>query len=203
MPSEEKIEEVFFKYRFFLFFILIGIILVGLGLNYKQNNPTEEKLEVLSETVEMLVVEISGEVINPGVYRLPKDSRVEDLLVAGGGITADADRDYIDTNINRAAKLIDGQKYFVPPVGWQKENETANKTVGYQTISSDFGVQKEGVININTASLTELDALPGIGQKYGTSIIEHRPYSNAEELLSGGVIPKSTYDKIKTMIGCW
>jgi competence protein ComEA len=171
--------------------------------NYKQNNPTEEKLEVFSETVEMLVVEISGEVINPGVYRLPKDSRVEDLLVAGGGITADADRDYIDTNINRAAKLIDGQKYFVPPVGWQKGNETANKTVGYQTISSDFGVQKEGVININTASLTELDALPGIGQKYGTSIIEHRPYSNAEELLSGGVIPKSTYDKIKTMIGCW
>lgn len=200
MPSEETVEEFLYKYRFFLFFILIGIILIGLGFfNLRQKEQTE-KVEVLSATAKDIVVEISGEIIKPGVYKLPDDSRIDDLLIIGGGLTIDADRDYVEKNINRAEKLIDGKKYYIPAVGWQNDEEIAKKIAGYQTISSVSGTQNGGLIGINTASLTELDTLPGIGQKYGTSIIEHRPYSNTEELVSKGAIPKSVFEKIKNNI---
>ena len=202
MPSEEKIEEFFFKYRYFLFFILIGIIVVGIGVKNINKGSTIKGKDVLSVTTKDLVVEISGEVINPGVYTLSDGSRIEDLIIKSGGVTVNADRDFIDKYVNRAERLIDGKKYYLPPIGWQNDEMIAKKIEGYQNISSDFGATKEGLIDINSASLGQLDGLPGIGQKYGTYIIEHRPYSNIEELVSKGAIPTSVYEKIKSLITC-
>ncbi|MFA6282333.1 MAG: SLBB domain-containing protein, partial [Candidatus Omnitrophota bacterium] len=73
------------------------------------------KVEVLSESDEIdnsknITVEIAGEVIKPGVYKLSDGSRVDDLLVLAGGLTADADRSWTDKYLNRAAKVTDGQK---------------------------------------------------------------------------------------------
>lgn len=200
MPSEETVEEFLFKYRFFLFFILIGIILIGLGISNLRQNEHTEKIEVLSVATKEIVVEISGEIINPGVYKLSEGSRIDDLLIVSGGLTLNADREYVEKNINRAEKLIDGKKYYFPTIGWQNDEEIAKKIAGYQTISSISGNKNGGLIGINSASLTELDTLPGIGQKYGISIIEHRPYSNTEELVSKGAIPKSVFEKIKNQI---
>lgn len=200
MPSEETVEEFLFKYRFFLFFILIGIILIGLGISNLRQNEHTEKVEVLSVATKEIVVEISGEIINPGVYKLSEGSRIDDLLIVSGGLTLNADREYVEKNINRAEKLIDGKKYYFPTIGWQNDEEIAKKIAGYQTISSISGNKNGGLIGINSASLTELDTLPGIGQKYGISIIEHRPYSNTEELVSKGAIPKSVFEKIKNQI---
>ena len=56
------------------------------------------------------------------------------------------------------------------------------------------------LININTASLQELDTLPGIGPVYGQSIVEHRPYSNIEELMSKGALKKNVYEKVKDLV---
>ncbi|MHA2055880.1 MAG: ComEA family DNA-binding protein [Candidatus Hodarchaeales archaeon] len=53
---------------------------------------------------------------------------------------------------------------------------------------------------MNTATLKELDSLPGIGPVYGQSIIEHRPYSTVEELLSKDALKKSTYEKVKDLV---
>ncbi len=200
MPSEETVEEFLFKYRFFLFFILIGIILIGLGISNLRQNEHTEKVEVLSVATKEIAVEISGEIINPGVYKLSEGSRIDDLLIVSGGLTLNADREYVEKNINRAEKLIDGKKYYFPTIGWQNDEEIAKKIAGYQTVSSISGNKNGGLIGINSASLTELDTLPGIGQKYGTSIIEHRPYSNTEELVSKGAIPKSVFEKIKNQI---
>lgn len=202
MPSEEKIEEFFFKYRYFLFFILVGIIVVGIGVNNINKDNSKKDAEVLSVTTKDLVVEISGEVINPGVYAISDGSRIEDLIIKSGGVTVNADRDFIDKYVNRAEKLIDGKKYYLPPVGWQSDETIAKKIEGYQNISSNIGTQLDGLLDINSASLGELDGLPGIGQKYGTYIIEHRPYSNTDELVSKGAIPSSVYEKIKTLITC-
>ncbi|OGM37953.1 hypothetical protein A3F01_03035 [Candidatus Woesebacteria bacterium RIFCSPHIGHO2_12_FULL_38_11] len=105
--------------------------------------------------------------------------------------------------VNRAAKLIDGQKIFIPKIG-----ESSQQTLGstakndgdskvYQGSPPDGGAE---LVNINTASLNELDELPGIGPVYGQSIIDHRPYSDIRELLSKGALKDNVYEKIKDLV---
>lgn len=145
-------------------------------------------------------MEIAGEVLTPGVYKLQAGSWVEDLLIISGGFTVDADRSWTDKYLNRAAKLTDGQKVFIPNINEHSDILSAKKSGGDQTISSTFSSDSNTLININTASLGELDSLPGIGPVYGQSIIEHRPYSTLDELVSSGAIKQSLYDKIKDKI---
>lgn len=198
-------DDFFFKYRYPLLIVLFGLTLIGLGVLFSRGagNLSETKIEVLDSTTEAqnplsdLVVEISGQVEKPGVYRLPFGSRVEDLLIAAGGLAAGADRNWVERNLNRAAKLSDGQKIYLPK---QSESMSAKNERGIKMYQGNLEVTGEGLVNINTASLSQLDKLPGIGPVYGQNIIEHRPYSTIEELLSKGVLKKSVYEKIKDKI---
>jgi competence protein ComEA len=187
-----------------IIYFLLGIILVGLGvLAQKTKGFTgSNKVEVLDNTTvnqnttSEIVVEISGAVEKPGVYKLFPNARIDDLLIAAGGISADADRDWISKNVNRAAKLTDGQKLYIYHL-----DDTAAKSDSYiKQNQVVLGQSVGGLVNINSASLTELDKLPGIGQVYGQNIIEHRPYSNIEELVSKGVLKQSVFEKIKNQI---
>jgi len=195
-------EEFFFKNRLLLLVILIGLILVGVGVLFSRagSNLSGTKVEVLNSTTESqnasleIVAEIAGQIENPGVYKLAAASRVEDLIVIAGGFSAGADRDWIAKNLNRAARLSDGQKVYIPRV---EENKG-----GLARRSSDEGggVVQGSLININTADLKTLDTLPGIGPVYGQNIIEHRPYSNVDDLITKGVLKQSVYEKIKDKI---
>jgi len=180
--------------------LLAGLFLAGLGIFYFKNSGVgSDKVEILGTVAEgqnsgqEIIVEISGAVENPGVYKLPTDSRIEDLLIAGGGLSADADRDWVQRNINRAAKLTDGQKVFVPAT----VNGTAPLRQGFE---GQGEVVNTSLININTADLKTLDLLPGIGPVYAQNIVEHRPYSTVQELVSRGAIPQNVYEKIKEKI---
>ena len=148
-------------------------------------------------------MEIAGAVERPGVYRLSQNSRIDDLLIISGGISVSADRNWMEKYINRAAKLIDGQKVFIPSINEQSNALSANSGVGIKVDQDTFGSQTEGLTNINTSTLSDLDKLPGIGPVYGQSIIEHRPYSTLEELVSKGAISKSVYEKIKNLISVY
>jgi competence protein ComEA len=185
----------------------IGLILTVGGVFFFKSglNSTGTKVEILGTnagpgTGQDITAEISGEVVKPGVYKLPDGSRIDDLLVAAGGFSGDADRVWADKYLNRAAKIIDGQKVFIPKVGQQTSSSTAKTSGGGQSVSPSFSSDSNGQININTASLSQLDSLPGIGQVYGQSIIEHRPYSTTEELVSKGAIKQSLFNKIKDLI---
>jgi len=163
------------------------------------------KVEVLNSTTSGqisggLTVEVAGQVITPGVYKLASGSRVEDLLIISGGLTSLADRIWTEKYLNRAAKLTDGQKVYIPSVNEQSGIVSAKNGGGNQTISPNFSSDSNALININTASLSQLDSLPGIGQVYGQSIIEHRPYSTLDELVSNGAIKQSLFDKIKNLV---
>lgn len=199
---------------------LVGLILVGFGLfMYKQGLlGSTEKIEILDSKEEAInsiaskeiVVEITGAVENPGIYKLKEGDRVEDLLIATGGISADADRTWVEKYINRAAKLVDGQKIYIvkigelnPSVGNQSSGESANNSSVIKLDQGVLGVNMSGKVNINTASLSELDTLPGIGQVYGQNIIDHRPYSSVEDLLSNGVLKKSVYEKVKDKVSVY
>lgn len=200
-------EEFLFRYRFYFLIIFLGLILVGVGvfITKREGIVSGTKIEVLEDSTggekgkENLVVDISGEVEKPGVYKLPLGSRVDDILIASGGISKDADRVWIERNLNRASKLSDGQKIYIP----HSEVLSANNSGGYQNTSSQNYIRGSGLININDASQKELEELPDIGPTRAQNIIEHRPYSTVEELLSRGALTKSVYEKVKEKVSTY
>jgi competence protein ComEA len=191
-------------------FILGGIILIFLGLTFGNKlNFSSTKVEVLQTpdpgisviaktSKNLIVVDVSGEVQNPGVYHLDEGSRIEDALVASGGLSINADRNWVDKNINKAAKLVDGQKIYIP--NEQSSVLSATVSTTKTNVAQSESVANEGLININTASLKDLDGLPGIGQVYGQKIIDQRPYSDVNELVSKNVLKESVFNKIKDKI---
>lgn len=206
-------KEVFDRYRYPILILLSGLILLAIGIIFWKNGSlgSSTKVEVLSgattspDTLE-LTVEIAGQVLKPGVYKMDSDSRVNDLLVTSGGLTADADRVWVDKYLNKASKLTDGQKLYIPALpanGSQSGESSANKDSIYQTGSSLNSVTGRELVNINMASAKELDSLPGIGPTYAQNIIDHRPYSNLEELVSKGAIKQSLLNKIKERVSIY
>jgi competence protein ComEA len=201
MPKGFQLDEFLFKNKYLILVVLSGLILMTLGYIFFRNIelPSTSKIEVLNasgdikDSVSELVVEISGEVINPGVYKLPAGSRIDDLLIASGGLSGNADRDLVAKNINRAAKLLDGQKIYIPKL---------NETLGTSTTETGGGGET-GLININSADAKTLDTLAGIGPVYAQNIIEHRPYSEVSQLVSKGAVPSNVFEKIKDKISCY
>jgi len=86
-----------------------------------------------------------------GVYKLKNGSRIEDVLIMAGGLAIQADRDWVDKNLNRAEKVYDGQKIYIPKVG---ENVI---------VSSTPLVRGATVVRLNSASVEELYKLDGVG----------------------------------------
>ena len=199
-------EEFFFKNRIPLGLLTVGILVVSVGVfALKGNLVSEDKVEVLEGATEaqvndFVVVEIAGSVTSPGVYKMPKESRIEDVLVAAGGLTVNANRVWVEKTLNRAARLTDGQKIYIPSIDDHSSVSSASNYGVYQTDTVDQG---SGLININTASASELESLNGIGPVYAQKIIEQRPYSNIGELTSKKVIPQSTYEKINNEISVY
>ena len=197
--------------KFPVILFLIGLIVAGFGVLLYKNDyfAKDDEVQVLNASAEgqginsKIMVEVSGAVEKPGVYEFDSSARVNDALVAAGGLSGGADREWVDRIINKAAKLTDGQKVYIPTLNEQTATSTANNTGGDQTISSTNAVNVQGLININTASSGELESLNGIGPVYAKKIVEYRPYSSVEELLSKKVIPNATYDKIKDAISIY
>lgn len=211
LPQGSKFDEFLHKYRHQLLIVLLGLIFIGGGILFYKNdlNFSGTKVEVLEggskepSTDQKLTVEISGAVIVSGVYQLDNGSRINDLLIAGGGFSADADRVWTDKYLNRAAKLTDGQKVYIPVANNQSDDKSANFGTVYQNGSSTNVSDSSNLVNINTASLSQLDTLPGIGPVYGQKIIDHRPYSKTEELVTSGVITQTIYEKIKNSVSVY
>lgn len=190
-----------------LLYSLLGLILVGFGvLAYKIDILfTGDKVEVLNstnagpESPQEIIVEIVGAVEKAGVYKMKTGDRIDDLLITAGGISATADRIWVDKYINRAAKLTDGQKIYIYHLGELSAKESSGIKLD-QAVLGVAGSDPASFININTSSQSELEKLKGIGPVYAQNIIEQRPYSNIQELVSKGVISQKILDKIKNEI---
>ena len=197
MSEQDKEKELMdiFKENW-LSFVLAGaglvLVLIGAVVMIKEGRtPADQEIVIEEESVEegQIKVDIQGAVLNPGVYDLAFSSRVKDLLTVAGGLSEEADQDWVAQNLNQASKLKDGEKFYIP-----KKGETQIKGSQSSVV---------GKININKASAVELKSLSGIGDAYSQRIVDNRPYANIEELKERKVIPASTFEKIKDKISVY
>src|SRR5206468_190887 len=107
---------------------------------------------------------------------LSAQSRVQDAVRAASGFATDADQQKVSQTLNLAAKLSDTMKIYIPRIG---DTQTSS-VLDASTLSDQNG--NSAVVNINTASASDLDALPGIGQVTAQKIIDNRPYTSVDDL---------------------
>ena len=168
--------------------IVLGLYLVGIVVfRSLRKTPSVEYLtkteDIGSNANRDIWVDVSGAVVAPGVYKLAEGARVKDALVAAGGVSSVADRTILAKEVNLAAIVTDGQKIYI--------REKSNGQAGAMTADK---------INLNSASLSELDSLWGVGEIRAGEIVKNRPYAKVEELLTKKIVTKSVFEKIKDQI---
>ena len=146
----------------------------------------------------LITVDVAGAVQKPGVYKLPNGSRIGDALVMAGGLGEKADREWVSKTINLAEVVKDGGKIYLP-VYKETPSQIESKGVSLGGQGVTLGITSKK-ININTASLSELDSLVGIGEVRARTIMDNRPYSDTNDLVTKAKIPQSVYEKIKDLV---
>jgi len=153
------------------------------------STPLSTDIPSLPSTV---IVYISGAVSAPDVYELPIDARIKDLVLAAGGLTADADPE----RINLAERLKDSEHIHVPRQG-ESPGDGA-------VVADTTSVAQGGSLDLNTASASDLDSLPGIGQSFADRIIEYRttngPFTSVEDLQKVKGIGAALFAKIAPLV---
>lgn len=184
-------------------YILIGIAILCAGLVYiwipdsksdavtanqavtKEEKPKKEETKLSNE----VYIDIKGAVRTPGVYKLPMDARVQDVVKIAGGLTAEADC----SKLNLAEKLKDEMSIYV-----YKKGEEGPATQGANTEEASTGSAK---INLNSATKDNLQQVPGIGESKATAIIEYREkeglFQTIEDLKNVSGIGEKTVEKLK------
>ena len=149
-----------------------------------------------------IVVHVAGEVNKPGVYTLPNSARMIDAVTAAGGATARADLEVI----NLATPLTDSSQIYVPAKGAAARPTFARPQPGVNGIASTPDTPSaSGIVNINRASVTELDALPGVGPSTAQAIVDYRsangPFGSPEDLLNVKGIGPAKFEVMRKLVG--
>ena len=146
--------------------------------------------------VREVVVHVAGAVNTPGVYRLKPTARVIDAVNAAGGVTASADT----AAVNLALPLLDAEQVYIPTRSSKKPHTTVavqrklpatpsspSSTVAAAIVGATESSVKSALVNINTATALELEALPSVGPSTAKAIVSFRtkngPFGKAEDLL--------------------
>jgi len=177
-----------------LFIGIATLVLAGAGLVIaRAHADAPQQVTIVEETPAPvrtpephLVVDVSGAVAHPGVYRLPGGSRVVDALLAAGGMTGEADL----AALNKAAPIRDGQRIYVPRPG---------ELVPPGSATSEAQLK----LDLNRATAGELESLPGIGPATAARIVRSRnarPFAKVEELQTRGLVPARVFADIRDLI---
>ena len=142
----------------------------------------------------MIVVQVAGAVVRPGVYTLTPGSRVGDAIQAAGGYSADVDPRAAEAKLNLAAKMQDGQLIAVP----RKGDSAAASGAAVAGVSA-----APGPVNLNTATSNQLDTLPGIGPATAAKIIASReqlPFTAVDDLVTRKLVTAATLAKFRAQV---
>lgn len=165
-----------------------------------EDSYSEPKVE--NKELELWVVYVTGAVRYPGVYKIHQKARVYELVEKAGGLTEEADSEAF----NMAAPLFDGAHLHVPRKGDKAISEGQTISGGYDSgtfieLNNQVVGHTEGKIDINKATLQELESLPGVGPKTAEAIVRYRssngPFKCVEDLLSVKGIGPKKLERIK------
>lgn len=141
-----------------------------------------------------ITVHVVGAVADPGVYTLPEGARANDAVASAGGLAEDADA----ASCNLARTVSDGEQIVIARVGEQPTAQSAAST------SSSASTASSGLVNINTATATELETLSGIGPSTAQKIIDDRtqngPFTSKEDLKRVSGIGDKKYASLEPYI---
>ncbi len=223
-----------FKYRYrkqITIGVSIAILMISITAiilyNYPKNTLAKEKKEKIitkkqvkesKGTKEEILyqVDIKGQVQNPGIYKLKKDSRVYEVIEQAGGLTNDANTTVINLSkkisdemviiiySNEEVKNFENTKKLEEQVINQCQQKDENALKNDACITQEQPTSIQTKISLNEATTEELMSLPGIGEKKANDIIEYRnkngKYKSIEEIMNVSGIGESVFEKIKDYI---
>lgn len=187
-----------------------------LTLEKKESKKEKKKEEKVEEEIQIMV-DVKGEVVNPGIYTLDKDKRVIDAIQMAGGLTNQA-----DTSVLNLSKKLTDEMVIIVYSQYEVENfektkekeEIVNKECvkGVNALENDACIENSenpietpsGKVSINQATKEELMQLEGVGEAKASAIIEYRntngPFNTIEDIKNVSGIGDSLFDKIKENI---
>lgn len=174
----------------------------------KEGNEEDKKENISSETG--IFVHIDGYVNNPGVYQIKENERTNVLIEKAGGLK----NGYSIKNINLAAKLSDGDKVYIPSIEEEKTLGNQNNNISVNTVgkhtnngnnsNNNVNITKNNKININTANVSELKQITGIGESTANKIIDYRQnvgkFKKIEDIKEVKGIGDSKFESLKNKI---
>lgn len=183
-----------------VYVLLVAAMLCGFGYVGSQQLRARPELKIepiaefstveQEESAKQVVVHVVGAVNRPGVYTMSGEDRVQDAIRIAGGAKPAASL----SEINLAAKLLDGSQLHVPGKGQAESVADSYRGGGsdaYRTrpaSASKSGAPAEGGISLNSATASQLDRLPGVGPSTAAKILEYRKahggFSSVDELLA-------------------
>ncbi len=189
---------------------IIFIIILFVFFNNNKNDNTEiiENIETTSndnsvennEETKQIIVHITGCIKKQGVVEVNEGARIIDVIEASGGVTEEADI----SKVNLAYIVKDAQKIYIPSIYDKEDTEYITVNNGENVIVDDKYGGKSNMININTATQTELESLSGIGPSTALKIInyreEHGKFKSIEEIKEVPGIGDAKFNSIKDMI---
>lgn len=206
----DRVNEKLNEYKLPLGLLLVGgVLLIGGFFSSNLVSPKDEASEdfpkesiVSDSNLNDVKVDVAGAVNAPGVFSLPKESRIEDAIRMAGGFNANVDRGFVASKLNLAQKVTDGLKIYIPFEGDPTSQGFAGQgpTTAGQGEVAGVAISWTGKIGVNSADLSLLETLPGVGEVTAKKIMEGRPYAEVGELLSKKAVSKGVYSKIVDLI---
>lgn len=193
------------KYKDFIYYnrkeiitIIICISLFGGYILFKKDDSYIVEENIIKEEIidKKLIIDIKGEVNKPGTYEMNENDRIIDAIKISGGITDKADT----SNINLSEKLKDEMLIIIPSL--EEKKDIVEETKKSNTITTKE--IKDSKISINTASISELMKINGIGQAKAQAIVDYRNtnglFKDIKDITKVSGIGNSTFEKIKEYI---
>jgi len=181
---------------------MLGCFLTYFALGQRRGSGCEVLFAEEEGSDKKVVVDISGAVQDPGLYKVSSNLRVGELVDIAGGFNTNASAIWISRNLNLAQEISDAQKFYIP-FEWdtyvaESYNVVSLKSSNAST-TSNAGTGNSA-INVNNASIEDLDELPGIGPVSAQKIVDNRSYSSLEEFKTKSGLSESVVEKIEDLI---